>query len=217
MTWEDFYNRFYGWADSTQASRISQLTSFGSHEQVAEIILSYFDDKAASRLARKALDAGVRFTPDEIVEMQDSVSRECLNRMVTTALGDFTERQAEDLVLSVDDDIYANLEKRYCHYDDEEGAADGDEEGAADEPEPEDTPRQKKHSKLSGLFAFAGMASESGSRKKSLRFRIGDHVRVRWRGQEGTIIDINGGLYMVSMDDGRTVDSFPESDLEKAW
>lgn len=31
------------------------------------------------------------------------------------------------------------------------------------------------------------------------------------------IINSNDGLYMVSMDDGRTVDSFPELDLEKAW
>ncbi len=209
MTWEEFYDKFYGWADSTQVNRISQLTTFGSHAQVAEIILSYFDEKAASRLARKAMDAGVRFTPEEIVEMQDSVSKACLNRMAANALGDFTEEQVEELVLSVDDDIYADLEKRYCHYDDEAEIA--------DEPEPEDLQQQKKPGKGFGLLAFAGMASELGSRKRAPRFRVGEHVRVRWRGQEGTIIDINGGLYMVSMEDGRTVDSFPESDLEKAW
>ena len=172
MTWEDFYDKFYEWADSTQVSRISQLTTFGSHEQVAEIVEAYFDEKAASRLAKKAMAAGVRFTPAEI-----------------------------------DDDIYADLEKRYCHYGDDE---------FIDEPI-EAEPRQKKPGKLFGLFALAGMASELGSQKKTPRFRVGEHVRVRWRGQEGTIIDINGGLYMVSLDDGRTVDSFPESDLEKAW
>ena len=63
MTWEEFYDKFYEWADSTQVSRISQLTSFGSHEQVAEIIQMYYDEKAACRLAKKALAAGVRFTP----------------------------------------------------------------------------------------------------------------------------------------------------------
>ena len=73
MTWEEFYEKFYEWADSTQVSRISQLTTFGSHEQVAEIIQMYCDEKAASRLAKKAMAAGVRFTPAEIVEMQGSV------------------------------------------------------------------------------------------------------------------------------------------------
>ena len=63
MTWEDFYDKFYEWADSTQVSRISQLTTFGSHKQVAEIVEAYFDEKAASRLAKKAMAAGVRFTP----------------------------------------------------------------------------------------------------------------------------------------------------------
>lgn len=61
------------------------------------------------------------------------------------------------------------------------------------------------------------MASEAGGQQKATRFRVGDHVRVLWRGQEGTIIDVNGGLYMVSLNDGRTVDSFLESDLERAW
>lgn len=207
MTWEDFYDKFYEWADSTQVSRISQLTTFGSHEQVAEIVEAYFDEKAASRLAKKAMAAGVRFTPAEIVEMQGSVTKECMNQLVTTAIGDFTEEQVDELAFSMDDDIYVDLEKRYCHDDDDE---------FIDEPI-EAEPRQKKPGKLFGLLALAGMASELGSQKKTPRFRVGEHVRVRWRGQEGTIIDINGGLYMVSLNDGRTVDSFPESDLEKAW
>lgn len=206
MKWEEFYENFDGWADSTQVNRISQLTTFGCHEQVAEIVQSYYDEKAGSRLAKKAMAAGVRFTPAEIVEMQDSVNKECMNMLVTTAMGDFTQEQVEYLAFSMDDNIYADLEKRYCHYDDE----DYDEEGESTNP-------GKKPGKLFGLFAFAGMASAQGAKNKGPRFRIGEHVRVRWRGQEGTIIDINGGLYMVSIDNGRIVDSFPESALEKAW
>lgn len=206
MKWEDFYENFYGWADSTQVNRISQLTTFGCHEKVAEIVQMYYDEKAGSRLARKAMAAGVRFTPAEIVDMQDSVNKECMNMLVTTAMGDFTQEQVEALAFSMDDKIYADLEKRYCNYDDE----DYDDAGESTNPE-------KKPGKLFGLFAFAGMASAQGAKNKGPRFRIGDHVRVRWRGQEGTIIDINGGLYMVSIDNGRIVDSFPESALEKAW
>ncbi len=208
MTWEDFYDKFYEWADSTQVRKISELTTFGSHAQVAEVILMYVNEKDASRLARKALAAGVRFTPAEIVEMDGSVSKDCLNQMVKTALGDFTQEQVESLTYSIDDDLQADLEKRYCHYEYDDDVQ---------IEEPEETRRQKKPGKLFGLFALAGMASEFGSQKKTPRFRVGEHVRVRWRGQEGTIIDINGGLYMVSLDDGRTVDSFPKSDLEKAW
>ena len=209
MKWEDFYENFYGWADSTQVNRISQLTTFGCHEQVAEIVQMYYDEKAASRLAKRAIAAGVRFTPAEIVDMQDSVNKECMNILVTTAMGDFTQEQVEELAFSIDDKIYADLEKRYCHYDDED-------DGNSDDVE-ESIKHGKKPGKLFGLFAFAGMASAQDLKNKGPRFRVGDHVRVRWRGQEGTIIDINGGLYMVSLDNGRTIDYFPESALEKAW
>lgn len=48
-------------------------------------------------------------------------------------------------------------------------------------------------------------------------FRIGDKVRVKYRGQEGRIIDKNGSLYMVSINNGQYVDSYEANDLEKCW
>ncbi len=46
-------------------------------------------------------------------------------------------------------------------------------------------------------------------------FSIGDKVRVKYRGQEGYIIDKNGNLYMVSLNDGQYVDSYTADQLEK--
>ena len=48
-------------------------------------------------------------------------------------------------------------------------------------------------------------------------FNIGDKVRVKFRGQEGYIFDKNDNLYMVSLDDGRYVDSYTADQLEKCW
>lgn len=48
-------------------------------------------------------------------------------------------------------------------------------------------------------------------------FKIGDRVRVKYRGQEGYIIDKNGDLYMVSLKDGNYVDSYTAEQLEKCW
>ena len=48
-------------------------------------------------------------------------------------------------------------------------------------------------------------------------FKVGDKVRVKYRGQEGYIIDKNGSLYMVSLSDGQYVDSYPAEALEKCW
>ena len=47
--------------------------------------------------------------------------------------------------------------------------------------------------------------------------KIGDKVRVKYRDQEGYIIDKNGDLYMVSINNGQYVDSYSASDLEKTW
>lgn len=47
--------------------------------------------------------------------------------------------------------------------------------------------------------------------------KVGDKVRVKYRDQEGYIIDKNGDLYMVSINDGQYVDSYSADQLEKTW
>ena len=46
-------------------------------------------------------------------------------------------------------------------------------------------------------------------------FNRGDKVRVKYREQEGYIIDKNGNTYMVSINNGQIVDSYEASDLER--
>ena len=58
-----------------------------------------------------------------------------------------------------------------------------------------------------------GLFSNSNDNK----FQVGDKVRVKYREQEGYIIDKNGDLYMVSINDGKYVDSYSADDLEKIW
>lgn len=49
------------------------------------------------------------------------------------------------------------------------------------------------------------------------KFQIGQHVRVRYSGLEGSIIDVNGNTYMVSLKDGGKIESYFEWDLESAF
>ena len=65
-----------------------------------------------------------------------------------------------------------------------------------------------------GLLGFLLGGSSNNSEDK---FKIGDRVRVKYRGQEGYIIDKNGSLYMVSINNGQIVDSYEASDLEICW
>ena len=55
------------------------------------------------------------------------------------------------------------------------------------------------------------------SSNKDDEYKVGDKVRVKYRGQEGYIIDKNDNLYMVSLDDGKYVDSYTADQLEKCW
>ena len=66
MDWDSYYEKFYDWATSTQIKKMSSLTSFGASAEVSEVAQEYMDEKAASRLIKKAVAYGVHFTPDEI-------------------------------------------------------------------------------------------------------------------------------------------------------
>ena len=59
MKWEDYYDRFWDWAESTKISRISSLTDFTSSAEVVEIANEFFDEKIGSRLVKRALDQGI--------------------------------------------------------------------------------------------------------------------------------------------------------------
>ena len=58
-----------------------------------------------------------------------------------------------------------------------------------------------------------GVSKTFESSYTSGKFQVGDHVTVKYRGQEGWIIDKNGPLYMVSMHNGARVDSYYEEQL----
>lgn len=55
MDWDSYYEKFYEWATSTQIKKMSSLTSFGVSVEVAEVAQEYMDEKAASRLIKKAV------------------------------------------------------------------------------------------------------------------------------------------------------------------
>lgn len=56
-TWDEYYEKFYDWAESTQVRNLSALTSLGSADEVGEIIIELqVNVHAANRLLRKAVE-----------------------------------------------------------------------------------------------------------------------------------------------------------------
>jgi len=96
MKWEDYYDRFWDWAESTQISRISTLTDFTSSAEVAEIANEFFDEKISTRLVKRAMQNGIRFTPSEIIELSGLLTEEVFNEAVRNRRGQFTSEQYEE-------------------------------------------------------------------------------------------------------------------------
>lgn len=106
MKWEDYYDRFWVWAESTQISRISTLTDFASSAEVVEIANEFFDGKNSTRLVKRAMQNGMRFTPAEIIELSGCLTEAVFNEAIRSRRGQFTAEQYEELEgLCYDEDL----------------------------------------------------------------------------------------------------------------
>lgn len=65
MKWAAFYEKCSDWSDSTTMKQIYSLEDFGTPSEIADAC-NYIDSKAAILLLRKAKDAGVVFSPQDI-------------------------------------------------------------------------------------------------------------------------------------------------------
>lgn len=96
MLWEEYYDKLGDWATSTAVSRMSRLESFGPPDEIidAMITISYDDEKGASRLLKKAIAAGVKFTGDQLSELFLICDDALLNRAILFSSDQF---RTEDL------------------------------------------------------------------------------------------------------------------------
>ena len=82
--------------------------------------------KAASRLVNRALDAGVRFGPAHVEDLNMSINEETIRRVVAGMEGAFTDDQLQDLAGCFDDDVFLTMIKKKrqqqtfdrCHHGD---------------------------------------------------------------------------------------------------
>lgn len=112
MDWETFYERFYDWSASTQINRISSLKTFGASSEVTEVAQEFADEKVASRFIRKAVAAGVQFTPEEIYDLSGCCDTATMNLLLESAKCRFTQEQLEALDGAVDDELLHKVAKR---------------------------------------------------------------------------------------------------------
>ena len=78
LTWDEYYEKFDTWAESTRAQYVSRLSNVGDHSQVADIANRLYNQGASDKLIRMACDAGIRFTAEDVYLIEFSVSPEVL-------------------------------------------------------------------------------------------------------------------------------------------
>lgn len=155
MDWDQYYEKFYDWATSTQIRKMSSLTSFGASSEVAEVAQEYMDEAAASRLIKKAVAYGVQFTPEEIYDLSGCCNQEAMDVLLDSAKCSFTQEQLEDLWGIVDDDVLERAATRNHVKLFDDGTEDYAQDGTVSD---EAIPAVPKIGFFTKLFAGIGIA-----------------------------------------------------------
>ena len=199
------------------------MEALGPAEEVAEVMLEFAfnHEDIVNRIARKAIEQKLIFSAENIMDLTNSMDSGLQGQMALQSVSAFSEEDIRNLEGSLDDDVIVKLYKARG-FKVPEILLDDEPQDDYDYQEVLERAKQPTgfFSKMAMAFGIGagihqGVKDATGSRPK--KFRVGEHVRVRYRGQEGTIVDINGDLYMVSLKDGGYVDSFTESQLDRAW
>ena len=115
MLWDEYYDKLGDWATSTAVSRMSQLESLGPADEVIDAIshIGFDDEKGATRLLKKALGAGIKFTGDQLSDLFLICDEEVLNRAVLFSSDQFHTEDLDCLYGFSDEDILIDIAKKH--------------------------------------------------------------------------------------------------------
>lgn len=109
-TWDEYYEKFYDWAESTQVRNLSGLTSLGSADEVGEIIIELQTNvAAANRLLRKAVEAKLAFSGSDLVEFACINDKELATAAVRNSAERLTAEDMEYLYGEIDDAVVVEI------------------------------------------------------------------------------------------------------------
>lgn len=164
MTWDDYYGGFYDWSPSTQKNYTYRLSDYGPADEVWEVAqeLAFQDESFAAKFLEKALTVGVRFTPEQVLEMVGTVEESVLSKIAEQTDVPFDREQLEEIYRMIDDASFLRLSRRakIDVFDDEPAAYE----------QPEQIqyilPKKKKVGLFTALTAFAAGSALAGRDRK---------------------------------------------------
>ena len=114
LSWEEYYDGFYDWSPSTQKRYAGRLSEYGPAEEVWEIAqeLECEDRAFAAKFVENAFAGGVRFTPEQVLEMTDTVDKSLLGKIAGQTAVPFNRDQLEEIYLLIDDSAFERISRR---------------------------------------------------------------------------------------------------------
>lgn len=115
MRWSDYYEKINDWAVSTAVNKISSLEDMGTPGEIVDAlnIIAFEDKKGATRLLNRALQHGVKFSGENLVEIIDLCAEESFKKALYQSADALTAQDLEDLYGCVDDELIIDVAKRY--------------------------------------------------------------------------------------------------------
>lgn len=115
MTWDEYYEKTNDWSVSTSVKKMSALENLGPSNEIADviIIIGYEDKKGATRLLNKAIQGGVKFSGEELVDIWENCDYESTCKALDISADKFTPKDLEDLFECIDDELIINIVKKY--------------------------------------------------------------------------------------------------------
>lgn len=111
LTWQEYFNGFYDWSFDTKKSYSYRLTEFGPADEVFEVLseFAFYENEFATQFAEKAITAGVRFTPEDVLEMTLLIDKPVLSKMAELTSAKFTRNQLEEIYMLINDASFKKI------------------------------------------------------------------------------------------------------------
>lgn len=107
--WKDFYEAYPSWTPKVFSERVKKLKTFGPSDEVFEVSNEFVKPDEVTAFIKQAVAAGVRFTPDEIIEISYAVEQDYVPELVKHNASPFTAEALEYLAESLPEDEIENV------------------------------------------------------------------------------------------------------------
>ncbi len=114
ISWQRFYDGYCEWTSGYAIARSRAISDFGDEDEVIEVVNDLFatDQYEASAFIQRALDYGVRFNTDNLVELSSLCNEEVIKQAVFLSCLSITEDDLEELYGNVDDKVIIEVAQR---------------------------------------------------------------------------------------------------------